>query len=396
MSANLAREGRGDKPRKPHPDWPLTANGNGQWSKKVKGHVYYFGPWDRPQEALAEWLRVKDDLLAGRKPAPKGGGFTVKSLANNFLTSKKALLDQGEIGPKMFSEWHRLAVRLVDFFGGRLVETLSPQDFQEFRSKLAADMAPSTLRKAITMTRSVFDYGFNNGHLETPVRYGTEFKSPSKRVMRLEKKKRPRQMFEANEIRKLLRHADDQLRAMILLGANCGFGQADCSRLTRDVIDLENGWIDFHRNKTGIDRRCALWSETVRALQMVESSRPAAKDTEHDNLVFITKYGAPWVRGKQSDKDPAKYTEIDAVAQEMRKLVKQCDLPKGRGFYALRHGFETVAGESRDQIAVDHVMGHSPRSDDMGAVYRQGISDDRLRAVADHVWEWLYPRPTVR
>lgn len=395
MSANLARNGRADKPQKPHPDWPLTANGNGQWSKKIRGKVHYFGAWADPDAALAEWLRVKDDLLAGRTPRPKDGGFTVKSLSNQFLTNKKSLLEQGEIGPKMFSEWHRLCVRLVDFFDNRLVEGISPQDFQEFRSKLAAEMAPGTLRKLITMTRSIFDFGFNNGHLETPVRYGTEFKAPSRRIMRLERKKRPRQMFDAGEIRRMLRTADDQLKAMILLGANCGFGQSDCSRLERSVVDLEGGWLDFHRNKTGIDRRCPLWAETIEALRKVDPSRPPAKAPEHEDLVFLTKYGAPWVRGKKSEKDPTKYTEIDSVAQEFRKLIKQCGLQTGRGFYALRHGFETIAGGSRDQVAVDFLMGHSPRADDMSSIYREGISDDRLRAVADHVYSWLFPRPTV-
>ncbi|MHC4403043.1 MAG: hypothetical protein ACYTG0_25560 [Planctomycetota bacterium] len=60
----------------------------------------------------------------------------------------------------------------------------------------------------------------------------------------------------------------------------------------------------------------------------------------------------------------------------------------GVGFYALRYTFETIAGDSRDQIAVDHVMGHD--RGDMASVYRERIGDDRLRAVTDHVREWLF------
>jgi hypothetical protein len=61
---------------------------------------------------------------------------------------------------------------------------------------------------------------------------------------------------------------------------------------------------------------------------------------------------------------------------------------KGVGFYALRHVFETIGGESRDQAPVDHIMGHA--RDDMASAYREWISDDRLQSVTYHVHAWLY------
>ena len=60
----------------------------------------------------------------------------------------------------------------------------------------------------------------------------------------------------------------------------------------------------------------------------------------------------------------------------------------GRNFYALRHGLETVGGESKDQVAVDAIMGHADSS--MASVYRERISDERLRAVTDVVHRWLF------
>ena len=50
---------------------------------------------------------------------------------------------------------------------------------------------------------------------------------------------------------------------------------------------------------------------------------------------------------------------------------------------------KTVAGESRDQVAVDHIMGHA--RDDMASAYRERISDERLEAVVEHVHKWVYP-----
>ena len=80
------------KPVKPHPDFPLTAHPSGRWCKKVRGIIHYFGPWRNPQGAIEEWLRIKDDLLAGRKPRPKGAdaGVTVKFVIDSYLTRKEA------------------------------------------------------------------------------------------------------------------------------------------------------------------------------------------------------------------------------------------------------------------------------------------------------------------
>jgi hypothetical protein len=56
------------RPAKPHPDFPLTPHPNGQWVKKVKGDLYYFGRWKADRNgkvALADWLARKDAILAG-------------------------------------------------------------------------------------------------------------------------------------------------------------------------------------------------------------------------------------------------------------------------------------------------------------------------------------------
>ena len=57
-------------------------------------------------------------------------------------------------------------------------------------------------------------------------------------------------------------------------------------------------------------------------------------------------------------------------------------------FYALRHTFETIAGESRDQVAVNAGMGHVDTT--MAAAYRERVLEVRLKAVVETVRAWLF------
>jgi len=73
------------KPPKPYKSFPLTAHNNGQWCKKIRGKVHFFGVWADPQAALGNYLRVTPDLHAGRQPSEvtvAGEDPTVKEVAN--------------------------------------------------------------------------------------------------------------------------------------------------------------------------------------------------------------------------------------------------------------------------------------------------------------------------
>ena len=70
------------------------------------------------------------------------------------------------------------------------------------------------------------------------------------------------------------------MKAMILLGINCGFGNADCGNLPVAALDLDGSWVDYPRPKTGINRRCPLWPETVEALRVAFAKRPAPKTAD--------------------------------------------------------------------------------------------------------------------
>ena len=376
------RKNKPQKPAKPYPEFPLTAHPTGRWCKKIKGRTYYFGPWSDPEGALDKYLEQKDDLFAGRKPRPERGGFTVEDAVDHFLNAKRHLVDTRELAQRTWDDYKDACDKLIDSLGKhRLVEDLRPEDFEGLRVRLAKGVGPVRLRDLIVRIKSVFRYCDDNELIGKAVRFGQGFKPPSQKAMRRVRNQKGPRMFEAEELQTILAEARQPLRSMILLGINCGYGNADVGRLPLSALDFEKGWVTFPRPKTEVPRRCPLWPETVASIREWLTVRPEPKNEALAGLVFITYKHQSWA--KDDDRNP--------VSAEMRKLLNRLHINGNRNFYALRHTFETIGGETERQATVDFLMGHSPRSDDMSAVYRERIGDDRLMAVTDHVRCWLFP-----
>jgi integrase len=403
MSRNSSTKpisGKAKKPKKPNPDFPLFPHATGRWAKKIKGRMVYFGPWDNPDAALEKYLKEKDALHAGRKPRDTTSGVTIEDLCNLFLIAKEDMVKSGELTKRSWSDYKAGCDLCVQHLGkGRLVADLDPDDFATLLKKIAkrknspTGLGSTTLGNIVQRIRVVFKFAFDDGLIDRPVRYGQEFKRPSRKTVRIDRARKGPKLFTAEEVRKLLNGATVQgeggpefievgkvMRAMVYLGINAGYGNADCGHLTQSVVDLDKGVIDFPRPKTGIPRRAILWPETVQAIREALAVRPEPKDPKHSNLVFITKYGLPW----------AKDAPDQTLAKEFGKVLIALGINTrvGLGFYALRHTYRTVADETKDQPAVDYTMGHEVAH--MSSVYRETISDERLKAVSDYVRKWVF------
>lgn len=355
------------KPDKPYKDFPLypLAIGKGYWAKRIRGKLHYFGRWEEGWEkALKRYNRDRDNLHLGQ--AVSGDQMELADACNIFLAAKQKLRDAGQIAAKTYLEYEKSAENLLEQFGRTaIVQQLAPVHFERYHVKLCKRLGPVRLGKEIQLVRTLFKYLFDCGLIDKPIRFGLIFRGPSKRLLRLNANRRT-QTFTTNEIHALIRHTRGQLRAMIFLGINCGLGNTDCAKLSWKNVDLETGFLDFPRNKTGIGRRSKLWPETIQALKECRS--------DGSKRVFTTKYGHVW--------------HESAIGHELYKVMKSLGLHvDGRNFYAFRHTFATVASGTKDQIAVDYCMGHV--SPGIGTVYRHGIEDGRLENVASYVRNWL-------
>ena len=377
----------------PCPLLPSTAPSN----RKSRVRPSHFGPWCDAGAALARWLAQKDALYAGREPLPIGpDDLTVRELCNDFLAAKKAKVASGELNQRTWDEYFATCHRLVDTLGGDTAVThLVAQDFQRLRTLIQKRWGPVRTGNEIQRCRCVFRHGVSTKLLHEAPPYGDGFQKPSRKMLRRNRNQKGPRMFSAEQLRELLEAAGPTLRAMILLAINCGFGNHDVATVERKHLDLKNGWAEYPRPKTEIRRRCPLWPETVRAVRRVlrrrkAGSRPGAEIAKakrgYRRLLFLTKHGRPW-RAKSGS----------PISEEFGRLVRRLGIWRpGLCFYALRHTFETVGGATKDQVAVDAIMGHAAESDDMAAVYREAVDDERLRAVADHVHAWLFGEEKIQ
>ncbi|MEN6405429.1 MAG: tyrosine-type recombinase/integrase [Thermoguttaceae bacterium] len=384
----IAAKKANDKPKKPHPDFPLFPHASNRWCKKIKGKAYYFGKVSTDPQgkaAIQDWLARKDGIFAGQDDSKKSltpatDIIAVKDICNAFVSHKKGLLESGELTERSFKEYFATCERLVKAFGRlRLVADLVGDDFRRLRASIAKQWGPIRLANEIQRVRSVFKYGYESGLIDQPVRIGVDFKKPSAKVLRKNRAKSGPKMFEASELRALLATAGPNMKAMILLAANGGLGNSDVAGLPFAAVNLKTRWLTYPRPKTGIERRIPLWLETISAIKAVKKQRCQPKDVAHKALIFIGPRGENYLAANGY-----------RVAGEFARALKTAKIKPRRGFYAIRHTFQTVAEGVRDLSAVQSIMGHAASSGDMSAQYRERVDDDRLLDVTEHVHKWLF------
>jgi integrase len=397
-----------EKPAKPYPEFPLFAHNNGQWCRKIRGKIYSFGVWSDPTAALKRHGEEYPYLKEGIAPPDSYEGWRVGELVAEFLSVQKERLKQGEIQQTTFDSLVYVAKLIVEFIPKhRAVESLRPDDFRKLRSGMMKRFAPTNTRVNMTRVRAFFKFAYDEQMIDRPVLYGRGFDSPTKATIRKSRNEKPKKLFTKEQVNLLLERASLALKAMILLSLNTGMNNADLGNIKSSHVDLKTEWLDYPRHKTGIQRRAKLWPETVQAINEYLKVRQKPLD-EFAEFLFITKARRQWAHSslpsefrklrdlvnakKDEDGNPIKEPTTDANGKQSKgklRLVLMDEPPIPHGSFGyFRHMFETIGGGSRDQVAVNAIMGHV--DDSMAAEYRELIEDSRLEDVSEYVRLWLY------
>jgi integrase len=348
--------------------FPLTLHKTGQFCKKINGKFYYFGT-DK-KRALQCYLEQAAMLHSGKivSLVSDNKDISIKYLSNLYLEHQQSRAAVGQIKLRHIYDQKILLRSFVSSVApNRAVSEITTLDIQNYVSRLIKKKkSANTINNQMAVIKALFNWAIENEVIER----GPNLKA----IKKITKIKTEKPIFTTEQINTLFQHADVQMKAMILLGLNCGFGCTDCAELKWDNLDLENSRVVFPRGKTGISRNLLLWSETVSILEDVP---------RQGELVFYTTKGNPWVRAILS-KDKSgneKFTKDDAVTKAFSKLLEKAGLKteKGVGFYTLRRTAATLAARSGDPFAVQKLLGHADLK--MASVYVQDVSEQTDRVV---------------
>jgi len=370
---------------------------SGQWCKKIKQKVHYFGK-DR-DEAAKRWKAEKDALLAGEPRKGRGDRATITELANVFVAAQKERLQTtGKPGIGFIQSAESSIKRLQAIVGKNFIAAdLSPMLFGKIKLALFAPVerapksngsrckvrAPATVAKEVRCLKIFLNWCHKNEYIPAP-RYGDQFGTETAVAITKESiKLTARKDWAAKDIHAVINAVNGHFKPLLWLAVNSGLGNADIACIDFDDIkdlDEDECWMDLPRLKTGAKRRFLLWPETKSAIKEYLKIRRCPM-RQYATTVFLTCHGFPWVRGEGSER-------IDTVGSTFSLYRKAAGLTRG-SFYDLRRTFATIACETLDFEAVRQCMGHVPPSKNMLARYATNISDDRLAKVSNHVRSWM-------
>jgi len=385
--------------------------GSGQWSKRIKGVVYYFGAVSSDPQGVAarkQYYARIEGILAGldnlRVPSSKKE-WTVGALIAAFLVDRRTKSISGELSIRTYGDYVSELQKFADAVGTQgKVTALSPIHFAAYLDHLhKRGLGRHARKRVIAYIRAALNFGFKNGYYPSP-NYGTAFSRPDASVAAI---KRDRvkageadysdRIVTGEELDRLLNLAAPLHRGLILMAVNTGLGVADLARLRWRHVSMETGELNMARGKTGQDRKGYLWIRTRKALAVVSGlphNRAAIESDGQNALIFITRLGQPMYREVEKKDGAGRVTGVqvhNAISGTFGKLVDRAGM-EGLTFYRLRHTFKTLGKRARDPEALNLMMGHKDSS--IGGIYdHEEISPARIRHVALTVKYGLWPRP---
>jgi len=309
------------------------------------------------RQVLSEFLAVQHSRIGAKKNRIEQRTFDNYTAALNrfgtFTVDGTAVADMefSQIGPREFSAYAR---------------SLSHYSASGFDS-------------VVTLIGALFNWAAKMEYIDR-YRPGPEFVRPAKADLRDDRMKIGKS-FTPEQIARQYVAAGPAMRCMIALGICAAFNNSDIAHLTRDVIDLNTGIIDFRRRKVGKVRRVIPLPAAVTAI-LRKYKRPDPADDAYAGLFFLTRQGRPYSRTRTGKGPSCTLSRIYADLLTQLGMKKPKDR---RSFSGLRTSFFNLAPRGEWELERKVIMGRAQGSIDLDS-YLEDVGMDRLEHVVNHVW----------
>jgi integrase len=294
-------------------------------------------------EEEAVWRGRLESLPEHSAPGPQDR--SVAHQVDRWLDDLKLQANAGQFGHGEARGQVSYIKHFVAFMGDQAsIDSIDEEKLAEYHRHLMQRMAggecsPEYSKKLFRSARTFIEYLVSLKRIQEP-------RNLTDKRLKFTVPKRKIEIFEGQEITRLLDESRDMIRLMILLSLNTGMTQIDISDLSHSEVDWKRGRLTRKRSKTGDHVNVplveyALWPETFSLLTRLRSSDP--------DRVLLTKSGKPWVNRKESN--------IDSVRIEFNKLNPTLS------FKHLRKTAATMLGSHGEYRAyAQFFLGHAPTS----------------------------------
>lgn len=205
---------------------PLKAAGNGMWVWRHNRRAHTFGSWKagiNHEDAIAEFLRQRDHILAGESPEPSGEAeHTVNDLVYEFLADFKQMVEDGRRDRTTLIAYTTTCDQMLDSLGETMpLRSLTPRHFRKLRQALenrrghrGKKLTATSIASWIRFTKAVLNFVKN---LDTTIHFesGKWLDPPQEREIREALNAREEKFFELTDIRRLLAISEPDLAAMV-------------------------------------------------------------------------------------------------------------------------------------------------------------------------------------
>jgi integrase len=323
------------------------------------------GAWERAAELAraGEFTQSAAATLFNEILAVTGQSFNAPRISSYFtqwIEGKKVLEKAPATIDRYEAVIHAFKNSLPERRQDGLLSSLTALDIEHFRNtEKASGKGTTTVNFGLKVMRAVLGDARRKGLLSINVAEAVEL---------LPMHSEERLPFDDEEIRRLLKAADNEWRGMILFGYHCGLRLTDASDLSWDNVDLLNRTLIFRAKKTsrrGKDTTIALHCDLIEYL---------------DRLPVTDRVGAPLfpsLHQRSSGSHAGLSNEFARLMTRagLKTALGEAKSGKGRrfrsqSFHSLRHSF--ISRLANAEVGPDvrkELTGHSSSSDEIHRRY---------------------------